>query len=103
MEFNKRKDKTKDKTIIHYNQYITLKNIPLRAYDYCIDNCSAIGWVMAGQARSCDKDSLIVNDPNDWARETMNNPAYPLDLLLRIITMSLKTLDIIEQLPKIEF
>ena len=103
MEFNKRKDKTKDKTIIHYNQYITLKNIPLRAYDYCIDNCSAIGWVMAGQARFCDKDSLIVNDPNDWARETMNNPAYPLDLLLRIITMSLKTLDIIEQLPKIEF
>ena len=38
---------------------------------------------------------IIVNDANDYANETSGNPAYPLELLLQVSTVSLKTLDIV--------
>ncbi|MEO8779936.1 MAG: hypothetical protein ABI389_14865 [Rhodanobacter sp.] len=49
-----------------------------------------------------DKDSGIVNDANDWAIETMMNPRYPLDLFLRVITVSLETMKIVWALPKLD-
>jgi predicted helicase len=47
-------------------------------------------------------DSGIVNDANDWATETMNNPRYPLELFLRVITVSLATMKIVKALPKLD-
>jgi hypothetical protein len=49
-----------------------------------------------------DKDSGIVNDANDWAVETMHNPRYPLELLLRVITVSLETMKVVNALPALE-
>ena len=49
-----------------------------------------------------DKDSGIVNDANDWAIETMQNPRYPLELLLRVITVSLETMKVVNALPALE-
>jgi predicted helicase len=49
-----------------------------------------------------DKDSGIVNDANDWATETMNNPKYPLELLQRVITVSLETQKILRALPQLD-
>ena len=92
-----------DKTVIIYNDKITLTNIPLEAYDYVVNNRSAIEWVMERQQISTHKDSGITNNPNDWARETMNNPRYPLDLLLKVITISLESVGIIRGLPKLLF
>jgi predicted helicase len=43
-----------------------------------------------------------VNDANDYANETMHNPAYPLELFQRVITMSLETVKIVNSLPKLE-
>jgi predicted helicase len=57
---------------------------------------------MGRQLVKTDKDSGIVNDANDWANETMNNPRYPLDLLLRVITVSLETKKIIANLPTLD-
>lgn len=91
-----------DKTAIQYNPYITVKNIPLRAYNYIVNGKSAIDWIMERYAVTVDKASQIKNDPNDWADEH-NKPRYILDLLLSIITVSIKTLDIVESLPKLEF
>jgi predicted helicase len=48
---------------------------------------------------STHKDSGIVNDANDWAVETMNNARYPLELLQRVITVSLETMKIVRSLP----
>jgi predicted helicase len=48
------------------------------------------------------KESGIVNDPNDWAKEH-NKPRYILDLLLSIIAVSMKTVEIVKGLPKVEF
>jgi len=57
---------------------------------------------MERQAVTTDKDSGIVNDANLWATETCHNAAYPLVLLQRVITASLDTMKIVNNLPKLE-
>lgn len=91
-----------DKSTIVFNPYITVSNIPLKAYDYVVNGRSAIEWVMERYQIKTDKESGITNDPNDWAIEH-NQPRYILDLLLSVITVSLKSLDIIGSLPKFDF
>lgn len=39
--------------------------------------------------------------PVDWVIETMNNPRYPLELFLRIITVSRHTQAIVNRLPEL--
>lgn len=92
----------KDWTVIHYNNFITVRDIPLDAYDYVVNGKSAIGWVMDRQSVSTDKDSGIVKDANAWATETVGDPRYPLSLLLRVITVSLETMKIVGALPPLD-
>ncbi|MDR0736320.1 MAG: hypothetical protein LBF51_05745 [Zoogloeaceae bacterium] len=102
MKFAKGTDGEKyDKMTVIYNHNITLANIPLAAYDYIVNGKSALEWVMERQAVITHKDSGIVNDANDWAIETMGNPAYPLELFQRVITVSLETMKIVRALPGI--
>lgn len=96
MKFNKN-----DKTTIIYNQNITIEDIPINAYDYIVNGKTAIEWVMDRQCIKTNKDSGIINDANDYANETMENPAYPLELLQRVITVSLETMKIVKKLPKL--
>ena len=51
---------------------------------------------------STHKESRIENDPNMWAVEA-GNPRYILDLLLRVINVSVQTVDIVNNLPKVDF
>ncbi len=53
------------------------------------------------QCVKTDKDSGIVNDANDWAVETMGNPKYLLELFMRVVTVSLETMKIVNALPKL--
>ena len=46
-----------------------------------------------------DKASGILNDPNTYNPE---NPRYILDLLKRIVRVSLETLKIVNELPALE-
>ncbi|KIN77213.1 DEAD/DEAH box helicase [Sulfitobacter mediterraneus] len=91
-----------DKTTLHYNNNITMTDIPLAAYDYVVNGKSALDWVVERQRVKTDPKSGIVNDANDYANETMNNPAYPLELFQRVITVSLETMKIVNSLPKLE-
>ncbi|WP_168382621.1 DEAD/DEAH box helicase [Acinetobacter indicus] len=91
-----------EKGTVVYNKRITIKDIPLEAYEYVVNGKPALEWVMERQGVSTHKDSGIVNDANDWAIETMNNPAYPLELFLRVITVSLETMKIVKALPKLD-
>jgi len=91
-----------DKTTVIYNPNITMTNIPLEAYDYVVNGKSALDWVMERQCVKTDKASGIVNDANDYANETMQDPAYPLKLFQRVITVSLETMNIVRGLPKLE-
>jgi predicted helicase len=92
MTFGKR---NKDKTIIVYNSHLTLSEIPLEAYDYIVNGKSALEWIIERYQFTKDKDSGITNDPNDWS----DDPRYIIDLVKRIVRVSLETVKIVNSLP----
>lgn len=98
MKFAKKGDKSK----VVYNGKITIENIPEEAYDYVVNGKPALEWVMERQPVTTDKKSGITNDANHWAIETMQNARYPLELFLRVITVSLETNKIVNGLPKLD-
>jgi predicted helicase len=91
-----------EKSSILYNSQIIVSNIPEKAYSYVVNGKSAIEWIMERYQISTHKESGITNDPNDWADE-VGNPRYILDLLLSIINVSVQTVDIVDNLPKMNF
>jgi predicted helicase len=93
-----RKDKQVDKKAIIYNSHLTLTGIPLEAYDYVVNGKPAIEWIMDRYQVTVDKDSGIRNDPNDWAREH-GQPRYIVDLLKRVVRVSIETMKIVATLP----
>ncbi|WP_298128065.1 type ISP restriction/modification enzyme [Brevundimonas sp.] len=91
-----------DRSTVIYNPNITMIGIPLEAYDYVVNGQSALEWVMERQVVKTDKDSGIVNDANRYAVETVGDPAYPLKLFQRVITVSLETMKIVRSLPPLD-
>lgn len=87
-----------DKTRIIYNSHVTIAKIPLEAYEYVVNGKPAIEWVMERYQVTRDKDSGIVNDPNDWCKEH-NQPRYILDLIGRVVRVSMETMKIVKSLP----
>lgn len=98
----KKADKSKDLTQVKYNKVITITGIPEEAYEYVVNGRPALEWVMERQMVKTDKASGIVNDANDFAIETMGNPKYPLELFQKVITVSLKTMKIVHDLPRLK-
>jgi predicted helicase len=91
-----------DRSIIYYNDSIKIINIPLRAYDWHVNGKSPLEWIMERYAVSINKDSHIRNDPNEWCKENQQ-PRYILELIGRIVNVSIQTLDLIASLPPISF
>lgn len=91
-----------DKSTVVYNPNITLTGIPLEAYDYVVNGKPALEWVMERQVVKTDRDSGILNDANRYAIETVGDPAYPLKLFQRVITVSLETVKIVRSLPPLD-
>ena len=91
-----------DRTTLIYNEFITIKNIPPRSFEYVVNGRSPLEWIIDRYQVKTDSASGIINNPNDWATEH-DNEKYILNLILSSITVSLKTLDIVENLPEIEF
>jgi predicted helicase len=89
-----------DKRTIIFNSNIRVENIPLAAYDYIVNGKSAIEWIMERYQITRHAESQILNDPNLW---TPDNPKYILNLLLKIIQMSLESMKIITKLPELKF
>ncbi len=90
-----RHNKQIDKTTIIYNHKIKLIGIPLAAYEYKVCDRSAIEWIMERYQITKDKDSGITNNPNHWS----DDPHYIIDLLKRIVRVSLETVAIVNNLP----
>lgn len=84
-----------------YNSHITLRGIPEDAYRYQLGARSAIEWVMDRYRVTTDSKSGITNDPNDWSRE-VGDPRYILDLVARIVTVSVETMKIVDALPELD-
>ncbi|NTZ82564.1 damage-inducible protein [Burkholderia metallica] len=97
MTFGKKGGKA-DKSVIVYNGNLTLRDIPLEAYEYVVNAKSAVEWIMERYAMVKDKTSGIENDPNAWS----DDPRYIVDLLKRVVRLSLETVRIIKGLPPLE-
>ena len=88
-----------NKGTILFNESVKIENIPMVAYDYVVNGKSAVEWIMERYAVTKNSDSGIVNDPNLWS----DNPRYILDLVSRVIQMSVETQKIVVGLPKLNF
>lgn len=89
---------TKKGDRIIYNHHITITQIPKKAFDYVVNGKSAIDWVIERYSITTDKDSLIENNPNDYA-----GGKYIFELLCRVITLSVKSVDLIEKISEKRF
>ena len=87
-----------DRSTIIFNTDITIRNIPEKAYEYVVNGRSAIEWIMDQYQIKTDKKSGITDNPNDFS----NDPKYIFNLLLRIINVSVQTVDLVNSLPKLE-
>lgn len=95
------KSKTDHSELI-YNSHITLSGIPDQAHRYTLGTRSALEWIIERyQIKTDSKGSGIVNDPNTWCDE-QNNPRYILDLVKRIVTVSIATMNIVDNLPELD-
>ena len=88
---------SKDKTSLIYNNFLTISNIPEKVFDYRLGTRSALEWVIDQYRIKTDKRSGILNDPN-----RADDPQYIVKLIGKVITVSLETVDIIENLPALE-
>lgn len=87
--------KGQDMTVLKVAESMTLRGIPLEAYEYVVNGRSAIGWLMDRYQVRKDKASGIVNDPNDYS----DDPRYIVDLVERVVTVSMETIAIVNELP----
>ena len=85
---------SKDKTQLRYNDFLTLEGIPAQAFAYRLGNRSALEWIIDQYRVKTDKRSGIVNDPN-----RADEPQYIVDLVGRVVAVSLETVEIVEGLP----
>ncbi|GHS10741.1 hypothetical protein VN1284_11470 [Helicobacter pylori] len=83
---------------INYNNHIAITKIPKKAFDYVVNGKSAIDWVIELYQKTTDKESLIENNPNDYA-----GGKYVFELLCRVITLSEKSVDLIEKISEKRF
>jgi len=100
MRFASAGGREKDKSVLTFNGRITLKNIPPETHEYVVNGKSALEWVMERYEPYTDKDSGIKNDPNEWCREH-DDPTYILNLVKRVIRVSVETVKIVSSLPTI--
>ncbi|MCP9017963.1 DEAD/DEAH box helicase family protein [Streptococcus sp. CF8-6] len=102
MRFAKKRDEkgksVNDLSTIIFNSDITISNIPEKAYEYIVNGRSAIEWIIDQYQVKTDKKSGITDDPNDYSEDEK----YIFNLLLRIINVSVQTVDLINSLPKFE-
>lgn len=86
----------RDKTELTYNDFLTITGIPPEVYEYRLGTRSALEWIIDQYRIKTDKRSGIVNDPN-----RADDERYIVDLIGRVITVSLRTVEIVGALPDI--
>ncbi len=87
---------SKDKTQLKYNAFLTLEGIPAEAFAYRLGTRSALEWVIDQYRVKTHSRSGLVNDPN-----RSDAPRYIVDLVARVISVSLKTVEIVKNLPQL--
>lgn len=97
MRFSKGAD-LHPKSAIVVNSHYTIAGIPEEAYRYTVNGKPAIEWLTDRYQVKTEKDSGIVNDPNLYSED----PRYIIDLVARMVRVSMESVAIIDNLPKLE-
>lgn len=92
-----KKGKDEDKSVIVVNPTLQLVGVPAKAYEYVVNGRSAIEWIFDRYQIKTDADSGIVNDPNKWGEEH-GDERYIVDLLKRVVRVSMETVDLVAQI-----
>lgn len=87
----------KDLSTLVYNKQVTIKGIPEGVQDYVVNGRSPLDWAIDRYQVKTDKATGIVNDPNEYS----DDPRYILDLVCRLVTVSMRTCEIVAGLPPI--
>ena len=90
--------KNPDKTCLVYNSFLYLSGIPLQAYEYTVNGKSPIEWIIDRYQMKTDKDSGIVNDPNQYSED----PKYIVSLIKKAVHVSMESSKIISGLPALK-
>lgn len=90
--------KVPDLTVLQVAENLIIENIPPRAYEYVVNGKTAIGWLIDRYKVTEDEKSGIVNDPNEYS----DDPCYIVDLVEKVIRISVETIDIVNGLPKLD-
>jgi predicted helicase len=81
-------------TVLKYNDFLSLQGIPERAHDYKIGNRSALEWLVDQYRVRTYNRYDITHNPND-----PEDKWHIVDLIKRVTTVSVKTVDIVNNLP----
>ena len=86
-----------DKSLVRYNESLSFE-LPDGVHEYKVNGKSPVEWVVDRYRVSEDKDSGIIQNPNDWADE-QKNPAYILSLLKKAAHIGVASAKLIRALP----
>jgi predicted helicase len=95
------RNETADAFDIDYGNGQSLASVPRQVLDFKVGTRSPLDWVVDRYQVKTDKDSGIVNDPNEW--DSSAEGLYSIDLSRKLIEMTLQTQKIIAGLPKESF
>ncbi len=94
-----------DYTVLRVSEGSVIRNIPERAQEYVVNGKSALGWLVDRYQLRGSQKSGIVNDPNLYTVNAANNrrdPRYIVDLVKKVVRVSMETLDVVESLPPLD-
>ncbi len=86
---------TADESALAINEHIRLVGLPAEAHGYEVNGRTPLGWFIDRYRVKTDKQSGIVNDPNEW----FENPRDLVAAIRRIVHVSVATVAIVAKLP----
>ena len=90
-----------DNETLTVNKYLSFKDIPQEAFEYTVRGRSPLAWVVNEYQLTVEKKqgSYLVSDPN---KSPISDVSYVADLIPRLVTVSIRTQEIVDSLPSID-
>jgi len=83
------------RTVLAVNDHIRISGVPPEAHQYVVNGRTPLEWFIDRYRIKKDRESGIVNDPNDW----FEDPNDLVAAVRRIVYVSVETVRIVEGLP----
>jgi predicted helicase len=85
----------KERTTLVVNNHIRILGIPSEAHQYKVNGRTPLEWFIDRYRIKQDRESGIINDPNDW----FDDPKDLVAAVRRIVHVSVETVRVLERLP----